>query len=393
MPKAKRMKTTTDTATDAAPRGRNPGEIYLDQPQLASLKSLAVLDIPTEIWLEIVSGSNFLILDGEKDGIPRSLLLLSRSQIASCPKTVPPAYRERPETLRALSQTCRALRAVFLPLLWERVEACFQPKNDAAWHARVANVLLARCRGLLKPENKAIARHVRVVSVSLSWHRIAVVMPLFAQCLEALPNLDTLHILHLKSKSERTVTPAFEGVELPRVRTVILPSYAHAILAACPNVRDVSCNEDNSNILFNTMLDYCPNVERIQGFELTTAQMKKLSKKLLKLREIAVPYDTDIASLSVFKRLSVIELLARAWEDVDESDCDEDDYSAGAARKRKLLQTKRQRTDAARVILRASAGTGPKRVKVSYWKNITGMLGMVEITYGKYWVRSEEFEV
>ncbi|KAJ6632137.1 hypothetical protein B0H10DRAFT_1976253 [Mycena sp. CBHHK59/15] len=103
-----------------------------------------VLEIPTEIWLEIVSDSYFLILDGEKDGMSRSALLLSRIRISTCPTTVPPAYRERQETLRALSQTCRAFRALFLPLLWERVEEFFEPKNrDSSWHARYTNILVA----------------------------------------------------------------------------------------------------------------------------------------------------------------------------------------------------------------------------------------------------------
>ncbi|KAJ7123786.1 hypothetical protein C8R43DRAFT_41242 [Mycena crocata] len=257
MPKTKRAK-KVHSATERADRN-------------------AVLEIPTEIWLEIVSGSNFLILDGEKDGIPRSLLLLGRSKISSCPKTIPPAYRERPETLRALSQTCRAFRAVFLPVLWERVEACFIPKDDTAWYARVAKVLLDRCTGLMKRENQNLARHVRIFSVSLSWHRIEAILPVFAQCLESLPNLDTLHILYLKSKYEKMVTETFDDVELPTVRTVILPSYAHAILAVCCNVRDVSCNEEIGTKLFKTLVECCPKVERIQGFRLTSAKLKSLS--------------------------------------------------------------------------------------------------------------------
>ncbi|KAJ7748779.1 hypothetical protein DFH07DRAFT_560834 [Mycena maculata] len=376
MAKSKRMKTqTTEEVADSGTR----------KP---------VLEIPTEIWLEIMSQSHFLVLSSEKDGIPRSLLLLSRSKIASSPKTVPPAYRVRPETLRALSQTCRSFRSIFLPLLWEHVEGCFESKDGTAWHARVANVLLERCKGLMQRENQSLARHVRVVSVSLSWHRVAEVIPLFAQCLEALPNLDTLHILYLKSKWEKTVTAAFEDVELPNVRTVILPSYAHAILAACPHVRDVSCNEETGAKLFNTLVEYCPDVERIQGFELTAARLKKLSKNLRKMREIAVLTGAmDISSLSVLKGLSVIELMARRSEDADESDIDEDDFSAMMAHKRKILQAKLRYVKAARTVLKTSKGEAPKRIKMTYWEDITGMLGMVTIIYGKYWVKTEEFTV
>ncbi|KAJ7276668.1 hypothetical protein C8J57DRAFT_194320 [Mycena rebaudengoi] len=101
--------------------------------------------------------------------------------------------------------------------------ACFEPKDhNTGWYARVADVLLERCEGLMDRENRNLARHVRVFSVSLSWHRVDDVPPLFAQCLESLPNLDTLHILHCKSKYDKNTTAAFEDVELPGVHTIIL---------------------------------------------------------------------------------------------------------------------------------------------------------------------------
>jgi len=48
----------------------------------------------------------------------------------------------------------------FLLLLWGRIEACFEPKHDATWSARVATVLLHRCKGLLKRKNLSLARYV-----------------------------------------------------------------------------------------------------------------------------------------------------------------------------------------------------------------------------------------
>ncbi|KAJ7276667.1 hypothetical protein C8J57DRAFT_1061394, partial [Mycena rebaudengoi] len=182
----------------------------------------------------------------------------------------------RQETLRALSQTCRHLRAIFLLVFWERVEACFEPKHYKNWYEWVADVLLKRCefKGLMDRENRNIARYVRVFSVSLSWHRVDDVLPLFAQCLESFPNLDTLHILYCHADYEEKVTAAFEDIELPGVHTIILPSTAHAILAACPNVRDVSCNEEDGEKLFDTLIKCCLDVERLQGFQLTTTKLK-----------------------------------------------------------------------------------------------------------------------
>ncbi|KAJ7666835.1 hypothetical protein DFH06DRAFT_1470006 [Mycena polygramma] len=353
------------------------------------------LKIPTEIWLEIASDSNFTrILGSTKDGMPRSLLLLSRSKIESCPKTVPTGYRERPDTLRALSQTCHTLRFIFLPLLWEHVEACILAKSTT-WSKQIANVLLNRCKKLMTPDNQSLRDYVRIVSVSFSSYHIDKVAPLFAQCLASLPNLDTLHILHLQSKDQETITAAFDKIELPSMRVIILPSHAYSILAACPNVRDVSCNEETGSKLFKTLIKRCPRVERIQGFGLTSSNLKELSKGLPNLREIAVPTRINISSLSVLKHLSVIELIEN-WEEVvwrSDSDVDDEDAEEAKSDIQKVLTARQKHVDAARTVLKASSGTAPKRIKMSYWEDITGMLGMAEITYGQYWVSAEEFEV
>ncbi|KAJ6452891.1 hypothetical protein C8R47DRAFT_1204257 [Mycena vitilis] len=370
-----RMARTKRTKISSAP-------VAVNEP---AMNAGVFLKIPTEIWAEIVSDSDFRVLGSVKDGMARSLLLLSRSKIKSCPKTVPTGYRERPETLRALSQTCRALRGIFLPLFWEHLEACLIPKTTATWGARVAKVLLDRCKGLMKSES--LRSYVRIVSVSFSSYHIDEVVPLFAKCLLSLPNLDTLHILHLQSKFEEIVTAGFKNIELPSTRAIILPSYAHSILAACPNVRDVSCNEETGAKLLNTLVKRCPSVERIQGFKLTSSKLKDLSKALPNLREIAVPASMNISSLLVLKRLSVIELIANC-EDEEGSETGSDDDGEGEERQ-EISTARRAQVDAARAVLKASSGTAPKRIKMSYWEDITGMLGMAEITYGQYWHKPE----
>lgn len=107
------------------------------------------------------------------------------------------------------------------------------------------------------------------------------------------------------------------------------------------------------------------------------------------MRHFCLP---DIASLAVIKQLSKIELISSRQEDINESDIDEDDFSASTARKRILLKTKHKRIDEACSILKASSGTSPKQVRVSYWQKITGTEHMAEITHGHYWVGAEEFE-
>ncbi|KAJ6480252.1 hypothetical protein C8R45DRAFT_350224 [Mycena sanguinolenta] len=225
-----------------------------------------------------------------------------------------------------------------------------------------------------------------VFSVSLSSDRIGTVVPLFARCLASLPNLNTLNIMYLQSKWERNVTAEFRNIQLPTVQTIILPSHAHGILRACPNVRDVSCNEEAGEKLLDTLIQHCPKVGRIQGFEITDEVLDELCEGLPNLREIVVPADMDISSLSVLKNLSVIELMTNQEEDPD--DCEYADVDL-----EELAETKRRRIEAARAVLRTSSGKAPKYIKLSYWEEITGMLGMMEITYGQYWVGAEEIEI
>lgn len=71
--------------------------------------------------------------------------------------TPPPEYYSRQNTLRALSQTCVRLRAIFLPLLWERFEAFRSGVQDNTMNSRNtrttspnSNMLSRRAAGLLR---------------------------------------------------------------------------------------------------------------------------------------------------------------------------------------------------------------------------------------------------
>ncbi|KAF7974252.1 hypothetical protein HWV62_13152 [Athelia sp. TMB] len=67
-----------------------------------------IVALPSELLLEIAS--NFTEI---------SVIEVRRN-----PPSLPDHYRQRFNALRALSQTCKELRSVCLPLAWERLEAC-----------------------------------------------------------------------------------------------------------------------------------------------------------------------------------------------------------------------------------------------------------------------------
>lgn len=69
---------------------------------------------------------------------------------------------ERREALKALSQTCKVLRNLFLPQLWECFEAAYDPRDPPEdWVAFGAAKLERLSKGLV--ENPTLASHVRYV--------------------------------------------------------------------------------------------------------------------------------------------------------------------------------------------------------------------------------------
>jgi hypothetical protein len=78
------------------------------------------------------------------------------------PTNLPVEYRERFATLRALSQTCKHLRSVCLPLAWERFEACTHAQSAGQFFREVGTALERKSKGLLKC--KHLLPHVRCVA-------------------------------------------------------------------------------------------------------------------------------------------------------------------------------------------------------------------------------------
>ena len=68
---------------------------------------------------------------------------------------------------------------------------------------------------------------------------------------------------------------AFHSKQYPQIRTIIVPSCAHNILRACPNVVDVTCNEDDGSKLLTAITKECKKVEVLDGFRFYSEAMVK----------------------------------------------------------------------------------------------------------------------
>ncbi|TEB36836.1 hypothetical protein FA13DRAFT_1727209, partial [Coprinellus micaceus] len=187
---------------------------------------------------------------------------------------LPRAYLERPDVLRALSQTCVAYRKVFLPLLYERLEG-----------------LERKCEGLAKREDL--------------WQ--------FVGC---------VRVLHAHTQMTTAIKNTFEKASLPTVRTVIVPGFCHEILRACPEVRSVWCTEEDGSKLIGALgKGKCTKVEEVRGCSLSDTMMKRMcragpSRRNLRIIEMRSKDETRLALLKSFKHLHTIDLPQwRGWQD------------------------------------------------------------------------------
>jgi len=80
------------------------------------------------------------------------------------------------------------------------------------------------------------------MTVDLACDGTEAILETFTRCLAILPNLHTLEVISMGTLCSEPLRKALNSVNLPQIRTLILPSMAHRLLRHCPNVDDLTCN-------------------------------------------------------------------------------------------------------------------------------------------------------
>ncbi|PBK65156.1 hypothetical protein ARMSODRAFT_892263 [Armillaria solidipes] len=210
--------------------------------------------------------------------LPNELLLEILSYWPSIPipakdrRVFSERYMERFHALLALSQTCRSLRNVLLPLVWERLEACasrkpllsplYHRKLILPWEKEVATELVRQLE-VVTVRDPTLAVYVRTISVTLSRFSADTVYLELARCLALLPNLHTLQICGVGSS--KALYEVFHQRVFKSVKTLVFPSNGYIVLSCCPEVRKVACTTSKELMSggVKTMIKYCEQIESL----------------------------------------------------------------------------------------------------------------------------------
>ncbi|PPQ70344.1 hypothetical protein CVT24_013005 [Panaeolus cyanescens] len=212
-------------------------------------------------------------------------------------------YLERTDMLRALSQTCKVWRQMFLPLLWSSLNIVSSHSKSAAWYKTLSESLIRKSE--LVREMPELASYVRCMSLCLSRYAMPLVLSALVSMLERLPNLETLQIVRVHPHMITPLKNAFEGRVFPQIQVIYLPTAAHHLLRSCPNVVNVTCNsQDDGSTIVGALKKYCKKVEEVKGIYESGNILKRLTKAAPQLRTVEINLSaSNVEPLKKFKHL------------------------------------------------------------------------------------------
>ncbi|PBK71198.1 hypothetical protein ARMSODRAFT_954971 [Armillaria solidipes] len=251
--------------------------------------------------------------------LPTELLLEIISQFPSPPLKASMFYcltvggkelTERSAVLVSLSQTCKAYRHRFLPMVWEKLEAfqCTDPNVEVhpelpEWQQNVTSAIVRQLE-TVTIRDPALAYHVQSISFTLT-ESAQGLYPWIAKCLPLLPRLTTVQIFGLEFKgSENALRGAFEDVLVPSVQTLAIPNSAHVIFPSFPNVLNVMCNcfyESSREDFLKQVIEHYPNAHRVHLCGL-------LLSPLLEMMIRQLPYLREVGPIALYTGINEVPL-------------------------------------------------------------------------------------
>ncbi|KAJ6465400.1 hypothetical protein C8R45DRAFT_1023036 [Mycena sanguinolenta] len=169
----------------------------------------------------------------------------------------------RLEVLRALSQTCRYFRRVFLSLVWEYTDLVGRDRATA-------KALTKWMTGILK--TPSVWRWIRTIVVSLvstpqdNWTLPTVIVRVLA----ATSHLTCLHVIAISESHASALAEVLQTQSFPSVQILAIPCSLARSLSSFPNIHSLSCTDNlvsdyHSIALLKASSKHCHSLEALMN--------------------------------------------------------------------------------------------------------------------------------
>ncbi|KAJ7493704.1 hypothetical protein FB451DRAFT_448167 [Mycena latifolia] len=242
-------------------------------------------DLPTELLMEVVKYYPDLYVD-----INATIHGMSRHQFNGN------------DTLRALSQTCRILRGIFLPVLWERVHACFTTRIVLKRKIkRRAKMLERRMIGIQK--TPYVLPHIRSLSVTLEECTMGNWQPMaqFIRVLQLLPNLRNLTILWAPRAMVSVLVTSMQDKVFPSVLSLAIQNTLAPILQCFPNVQTLTCQESYCITLLGAAKDCCQHLHTVNNISLSPPVLTRLREAIPQVKRLSIWRDIYLTHMALLE--------------------------------------------------------------------------------------------
>ncbi|KAF7343945.1 hypothetical protein MVEN_01683300 [Mycena venus] len=245
-------------------------------------------DLPTELLMEMVKYYPELYLD-----IDASLQGVASEQF------------DGNDTLRALSQTCRTLRGIFLPVLWARVHACFTARNRPKKRVKRRAKMLER-RMISIQKTSYVMPYIRSLSVTLAECNMNNWQPMaeFIRVLGVLPNLQHLTVLGVFNEMIPVLSTACQGKVFPSILSLAVDDNLAPIIPCFPNVETLTLQPLSDGIgILRTVKDSCQHVHTVNNIKLWANVVKCLRDSIPNVKRLSVWKNFELDCLRLLENM------------------------------------------------------------------------------------------
>ncbi|KAJ7255348.1 hypothetical protein C8J57DRAFT_607356 [Mycena rebaudengoi] len=254
-----------------------------------------ILRLPTEILLEVTAYYQYDPLPYQSERYPQmvktSTVLFGRWGI-----------------LRALSQTCRKFRHIFISLVWERLEALDEPSSCTGRHI---DTLMRRITGILKTPSLPRCVRTLVISLKLASENNRNLIAVLGRFLRATPNLTALHIIDISTSNFSSLATLFQWDSFPSVQILTIPCTLSHILSSFPNLRsliavDTVPHSQRTIQMLKTASKHSLSLESLVDFPSTPAVVEYIVEHIPRVKSIIF---RQVASPDIVTLLGTLENL------------------------------------------------------------------------------------